>query len=521
MKNALYKPMRIVVAGLVASLMFLSTSFAQSTGFISPTTGQNVNGVPNYIRAYASDNSYADFNLSTDVARYGGFDLSSLIPTGVIIVGIEVQLEGNRNSTQNLNISLSYDGTNYTTAQAMPVFSGSDELRTVGGSSDLWGRSWSISELSNANFWVRCNGTIDGDGSDILNLDQIQVQVYYARTQSFTSNGSFTPPAGVTSVIVQAWGGGGAGGGSTQNIRQGGGGGGGAYTINSTVAVTPGTNYTITVGAGGTGSTGNGGNGNTTSATFGAVTVSAAGGQGGSAATSNSNGNGGTGGMGGTHSGGTGAIGDQNGTGGGGGSSAGTGDNGTNGNLTSGGTAPTGGGNGGNGVDGNGQAGGLPGGGGGGGTENNGAGTGGAGGAGQMIITWTCPTYSIDATTVTVSPTAGNGNIATVQLTSSTLPDGTYTVSYGFSGSATDGSGTKTLAFAAGAGTFQTSAISSYISTTEIVITGLSNGISPVTCSDFSLSNNSALLPIELTSFTGKAIDKAIELQWSTATEQN
>jgi len=53
-----------------------------------------------------------------------------------------------------------------------------------------------------------------------------------AQTQTYTANGTFTVPAGVTSVQVEAWGGGGAGGGvdgvNWQN-RAGGGGGGGAY----------------------------------------------------------------------------------------------------------------------------------------------------------------------------------------------------------------------------------------------------------------------------------------------------
>ena len=64
-----------------------------------------------------------------------------------------------------------------------------------------------------------------------------------AQTQTYTANGTFTVPAGVTSVQVEAWGGGGAGGGvdgvNWQN-RAGGGGGGGAYVKNTSVVVTPG-----------------------------------------------------------------------------------------------------------------------------------------------------------------------------------------------------------------------------------------------------------------------------------------
>ena len=66
-------------------------------------------------------------------------------------------------------------------------------------------------------------------------------------------NGTWTAPAGVTSVNVQMWGGGGQAG-NVLNIHAGGG-GGGAY-VASTVSVTPGTGYAYTVGGGGGGSGG-------------------------------------------------------------------------------------------------------------------------------------------------------------------------------------------------------------------------------------------------------------------------
>ncbi len=67
--------------------------------------------------------------------------------------------------------------------------------------------------------------------------------------QTFNSSGSFTPPAGVTQVVVECWGGGGRGSSISSGTTGGGGGGGGAYS-RSLVAVTPGTPYTVTVGDG-------------------------------------------------------------------------------------------------------------------------------------------------------------------------------------------------------------------------------------------------------------------------------
>jgi len=95
------------------------------------------------------------------------------------------------------------------------------------------------------------------------------------QTQTFTASGSYTVPAGVTSLIIECWGAG--GGGSTRTSDgtfTGGGGGGGAYA-RSTITVTPGNAYNFIVGTGGAASS-NGGN-----SSFNATSVVAAGGRGG------------------------------------------------------------------------------------------------------------------------------------------------------------------------------------------------------------------------------------------------
>lgn len=80
---------------------------------------------------------------------------------------------------------------------------------------------------------------------------------YSQTTQTFSTagNSSFTVPANVTKITVEAWGGGGGGGTGTQAR---GGGGGGAYA-KAVLTVTPGNSYTVTVGSGGAAGV-NGGN---------------------------------------------------------------------------------------------------------------------------------------------------------------------------------------------------------------------------------------------------------------------
>jgi hypothetical protein len=63
-----------------------------------------------------------------------------------------------------------------------------------------------------------------------------------------TSGSTWTAPAGVTQITIEAWGGGGKGGTRTSNGNAGGG-GGGAYS-KKVVSVIPGNSYNLSVGSG-------------------------------------------------------------------------------------------------------------------------------------------------------------------------------------------------------------------------------------------------------------------------------
>ncbi len=102
---------------------------------------------------------------------------------------------------------------------------------------------------------------------------------------AFTASGSWVCPAAVTQVAVLLVGGGGGGGGVAASTYGAAGGGGGGAVIQRDVPVTPGTSYTITIGAGGAGGTlgGNGAQGGTSS--FGTLLSAPGGGGGGGAGT--------------------------------------------------------------------------------------------------------------------------------------------------------------------------------------------------------------------------------------------
>jgi len=241
------------------------------------------------------------------------------------------------------------------------------------------------------------------------------IYVISCGSQTITSSQSWTAPCGVTTITVECYGGGGGSASNVNNAAEGAGGGAGGGYSKSTLTVTPGSSYSVTIGAGG--SAGCTGCGNGTGCT------NCVGGSGGTSWFSlNANGSvpasqaqgvlayGGNGGLAGHNTGGTagalgigtysvtggpggaGTGGNAGGGGGAAGSSSGTGA--TGGNSTSGASAGTGAtgvsgaGSGGNGGAGNttlGSVGNVPGGGAGGSGDQANSGV--AGGAGVVVIT--------------------------------------------------------------------------------------------------------------------------------------
>ena len=101
------------------------------------------------------------------------------------------------------------------------------------------------SQSGNSGEYLKTNGTVATWEPIVSGLNAANV---------FASSGNWTCPTGITKVLVTVIGGGGGGGGgrNINPISSGSSGGTGGYGT-GVVTVTPGTVYTVTVGAGGTG----------------------------------------------------------------------------------------------------------------------------------------------------------------------------------------------------------------------------------------------------------------------------
>ena len=237
--------------------------------------------------------------------------------------------------------------------------------------------------------------------------------------QTFTSNATFTVPAGVTEITVECWGAGGGGGRSTTSSNGRGGGGGGAYA-RSILSVNPNDAYAVAIGTGGSGGNLTAAQNTGGSTIFGSNLVVAVGGGG----VANDNNTAGAGGLAATctyndvaYNGGNGVNGSGSTSGAGGGGAGSTGNGGNGSGMTGGSGALELGGTGGNGRNnaGNGNPGNIYGAGGGGGRRNPGVfgigasnHGGGAGANGLIRVTYILPPCAGTPTAGTISPNTQN-----------------------------------------------------------------------------------------------------------------
>jgi len=139
-------------------------------------------------------NMYGAGTANSIGAMYGKYiTFGFSIPSGATIDGIEVQYRGKCDfSVNTAKSTLYYNGqataapTTYTTT----AFGSSYSIKTVGGPTTTWGRTWADTDFSDANFAIR----YDSKAGDFGYMDWLTVNVYY--TVAATTPGIWVNVAG-------------------------------------------------------------------------------------------------------------------------------------------------------------------------------------------------------------------------------------------------------------------------------------------------------------------------------------
>lgn len=162
--------------------------------------------------AGASDNSRATVQItsSSNVSNYlraTGFGLD--IPAGSIIKGITVGIERSEANSQDATIrdnvvslvkNNSVVGQNKAaTAINWPT---SDATASYGGTSDLWGTTWTPAEVNNANFGVVLSVGRTSGGDETARVDHITVAVEYTTPVQSVKNPDLFQACGLDMVLV-------------------------------------------------------------------------------------------------------------------------------------------------------------------------------------------------------------------------------------------------------------------------------------------------------------------------------
>jgi len=172
------------------------------TGYISPGTMADDSAVgsrtwSNPDNAKANDGSYASYGIAygpeySHYLKATNFGFS--IPSGATIDGIKVEIEGKTDADtagNDYRVSIvKSDGTVGTTNKGNnTMLESSDTYRTYGGATDLWGETWSDTDINDTDFGVVYEGLLEDSGheqclvggtkvhtpSGLINIEDIKV----------------------------------------------------------------------------------------------------------------------------------------------------------------------------------------------------------------------------------------------------------------------------------------------------------------------------------------------------------
>lgn len=177
---------------IIVLLVLLLSCFAgwgqATTSYLFPSNNsQSGNGTDwsNRNRIYSDDNSYASVSLNNGSQSKSliGSDFNFSIPTFATVVGIEVVIgksQGNNDAITDYSVKLvkggNITGGNYSKSG---TWSTAETASVYGGSSDLWGTTWTPANINATDFGVAIAVSSGKNNSDAY-IDYIKVRVTYS-----------------------------------------------------------------------------------------------------------------------------------------------------------------------------------------------------------------------------------------------------------------------------------------------------------------------------------------------------
>ncbi|MHB1398368.1 MAG: CxxxxCH/CxxCH domain c-type cytochrome [Trichloromonadaceae bacterium] len=166
---------------LLLALLLTGPAHAASIANVGPTAAAGT-GWTNPTRVYYSDNSRASSNATGQPElRITGFDFSSLAD-GVPIAGITVRVEGYQSSgtstNRQYNVGMTKNGLALAGTRKLDTFTTADSIRTLGGISDLWGATWTTSDIKSPGFGILLRDNTAG-ATGTFYIDHVTISVEY------------------------------------------------------------------------------------------------------------------------------------------------------------------------------------------------------------------------------------------------------------------------------------------------------------------------------------------------------
>lgn len=169
-----------------------------SQGPLGAGTGSQVsnpigsNNWTNVTNITASDDAYATCALTATSHYAKGDNFGFSIPSGATIDGIVVEWELSKTGTGNVfvdQIKIVKGGTVGSTDKTdLSTFATTDTVKSFGGASDLWGETWTDSDINASNFGCVLS-CFKITGTPTARIDYVRVTVYYTVAPSWPIRG--------------------------------------------------------------------------------------------------------------------------------------------------------------------------------------------------------------------------------------------------------------------------------------------------------------------------------------------